>query len=135
MSKYNIFEWGYSTENNPCYYFYDNETKQKIRCNDFDFDVLITGFWDTTEYGEISRWIDDVSLKEKKLLEDYFKDDLGSDYYQCEGYEYSGEIETSWEPGDVSCLEIDVLKTSAYDSNSEKTYDQKILERIILSNK
>lgn len=91
MSKYNIFEWGYSTKNNPCYYFYDKETKQNIKCNDFDFDVEITGFWDNTEYGEISRWIDDVSLKEKKLLEDYFKDDLGSDYYQCEGYEYSGK--------------------------------------------
>ena len=131
LSKYNIFKWGYSSEDNPCYYFYDNEKKQNIKCYDYNFDVLFSGSWDFYEYGEISKWIDEVSSKEKKLLEDYFEDELDSDYNECDDYEYSGSSEITWDPGDVSDLTIDILSTSAYDDKSKMTYDQKVIERII----
>ena len=93
--------------------------------------MLFSGSWDFYESGEISKWIDEVSSKEKKLLEDYFEDELDSDYNECDDYEYSGSSEITWDPGDVSDLTIDILSTSAYDDKSKMTYDQKVIERII----
>jgi len=103
-----------------------------LKC-DSPVDWYMNSYGGSHQYGEITKWIDKVTSKEKEELTDYFKNELRSNYDNCEEYEYSSVIYTTWPPGAIYSLDI-FIKDPLEPNETVQHILDKAKEQIIFNN-